>query len=341
MRLVSTNEKNPEFHPQLANPESPERGNAYSPLKGHAIAHSGTVIGLLAIVLWGFMAGLVRLVSESFGVTLGSALIYTVGGILLLVVRKPTPIRRAPRKYLIICGIMFVAYEASISLSIGLASTAAQSVEVSLVNYLWPTLLVLMTAAVSHKRGAVWKALPGAIVATIGVAMAVGGESLNVHEALRNISSNPLPYALAFAGAFIWAIYATVTPKMSDGYDGTTIFFCCVAVVLWLIHFTSGEGLPATAPGIGGYVALAACAASIAGGYACWGYGMLHGSMETLAIGSYATPLFSTASSTVLLGVALGASFWIGVALVVGGTLVNVWLGKPAPSVSVSGESDV
>lgn len=58
---------------------------------------------------------------------------------------------------------------------------------------------------------------------------------------------------------------------------------------------------------------------------------MLHGSMETLAIGSYATPLFSTASSTVLLGVALGASFWIGVALVVGGTLVNVWLGKPAP----------
>ena len=341
MRLVSTNEKNPEFHPQLANPESPERGNAYSPLKGHAIAHSGTVIGLLAIVLWGFMAGLVRLVSESFGATLGSALIYTVGGILLLVVRKPTPIRRAPRKYLIICGIMFVAYEASISLSIGLASTAAQSVEVSLVNYLWPTLLVLMTAAVSHKRGAVWKALPGAIVATIGVAMAVGGESLNVHEALRNISSNPLPYALAFAGAFIWAIYATVTPKMSDGYDGTTIFFCCVAVVLWLIHFTSGEGLPATAPGIGGYVALAACAASIAGGYACWGYGMLHGSMETLAIGSYATPLFSTASSTVLLGVALGASFWMGVALVVGGTLVNVWLGKPAPSVSVSGESDV
>lgn len=341
MRLVSTNEKNPEFHPQLANPESPERGNAYSPLKGHAIAHSGTVIGLLAIVLWGFMAGLVRLVSESFGATLGSALIYTVGGILLLVVRKPTPIRRAPRKYLIICGIMFVAYEASISLSIGLASTAAQSVEVSLVNYLWPTLLVLMTAAVSHKRGAVWKALPGAIVATIGVAMAVGGESLNVHEALRNISSNPLPYALAFAGAFIWAIYATVTPKMSDGYDGTTIFFCCVAVVLWLIHFTSGEGLPATAPGIGGYVALAACAASIAGGYACWGYGMLHGSMETLAIGSYATPLFSTASSTVLLGVALGSSFWIGVALVVGGTLVNVWLGKPAPSVSVSGESDV
>lgn len=223
---------------------------------------------------------------------------------------------------------MFIAYEASISLSIGLATTNAQSVEVSLVNYLWPTLLVLMTAAVSRKHGAVVKAIPGAIVATIGVAMAVGGESLSVQEAVSNIDSNPLPFALALAGAFIWAIYATFTPSLSEGYDGTTIFFCCVAVVLWTIHFASGDGLPATAPGIGGYAALLACAISISGGYACWGYGMLHGNMETLAIGSYATPLFSTASSTVLLGVALGMPFWIGVALVVAGSLINLWFAR-------------
>lgn len=101
------------------------------------------------------MAGLVRLVSESFGATLGSALIYTVGGMLLLIVRRLKPISQVPRKYLVAGGLMFIAYEASISLSIGLATTNAQSVEVSLVNYLWPTLLVLMTAAVSHKRGSV------------------------------------------------------------------------------------------------------------------------------------------------------------------------------------------
>ena len=128
-----------------------------TPLFGHAISHAATLIGLFAIVLWGFMAGLVRLVSESFGATLGSALVYTVGGVMLFIVRRPKPIREAPRKYLIAGGLMFIAYEASISLSIGLATTNAQSVEVSLVNYLWPTLLVLMTAAVSHKRGAVAK----------------------------------------------------------------------------------------------------------------------------------------------------------------------------------------
>lgn len=190
---VNTNQKSPSDsganHPT---------GNSCNPLLGHATSHAATLIGLFAIVLWGFMAGLVRLVSESFGATLGSALIYTVGGVMLFIVRRPKPIREAPCKYLIAGGLMFIAYEASISLSIGLATTNAQSVEVSLVNYLWPTLLVLMTAAVSHKRGAVAKAIPGAVIATIGVAMAVGGESLDMQEAVHNIASNPLPYVLAF-----------------------------------------------------------------------------------------------------------------------------------------------
>lgn len=291
---------------------------------------AGTIIGLLAIVLWGFMAGLVRLVADSFGPTLGSALIYTVGGALLLIVRRPEPPSRAPRRYLLLGGLMFVTYEASISLSIGLASTSAQSVEVSLVNYLWPTLLVLLTAAISRRSGAVWRALPGAAIATVGVAMAVCGDSLDARSMAANIASNPLPFALAFAGALIWSVYAAVTPRMAHGYDGTTVFFCSVAVVLWAIHLASHAGLPAQAPGIGGYAALVACATAIAGGYACWGHGMLHGNMEAMAIGSYATPLFSTASSTLLLGVALGAPFWIGVALVVAGSLLNVWFARRA-----------
>lgn len=300
----------------------------HNPLNGHAISHKGTVVGLSAILLWGFMAGLVRIVADNFGATLGSALIYTVGGVLLLVARRPAPIGKYPHKYLLVGGVMFVLYEASISLAIGLASTSAQSLEVSLVNYLWPTLLVLMTAAFSHKRGAVWRALPGAVIATIGVGLAVGGEDLDVNVALQNIVSNPFPYLMAFVGAFIWASYATVTPSMSNGYDGTTIFFCCVAVTLWIIHFVSRQGLPAQAPSVWGFVAVFACALSIAGGYACWGYGMLHGNMETLALGSYATPILSTASGTVLLGVALGMPFWVGVMLVVAGSLINVWIDK-------------
>ena len=55
-------------------------------------------------------------------------------------------------------------------------------------------------------------------------------------------------------------------------------------------------------------------AAAIGGGYACWGYGILHGSMERLAIASYATPVLSTGASAVLLGLALSLPFWCGAA---------------------------
>lgn len=54
-----------------------------NPLNSHAVSHKGTIIGLSAVLLWGFMAGLVRIVADNFGATLGSALIYTVGVMLV------------------------------------------------------------------------------------------------------------------------------------------------------------------------------------------------------------------------------------------------------------------
>ena len=211
---------------------------------GHVVSARATTIGLMAILLWSFMAGTVRIVSENFGATLGSALIYTVGGILLLMFRRPAPIREFPKKYLIIGGLLFVFYESSISLSLGLASTDASSVEVSLVNYLWPTMMV-------HRKHAVVKVLPGAIVATAGVVLAVGGNSgLDWHAAVQHIAANPLPYALAFVGALAWSVYAVFTPAMSHGVDGTSLFFPCVAVALWIIHFASWQGWPAEPPSL-------------------------------------------------------------------------------------------
>ena len=64
-------------------------------------------------------------------------------------------------------------------------------------------------------------------------------------------------------------------------------------------------------------------AAAIGGGYACWGYGILHGSMERLAIASYATPVLSTGASAVLLGLALSLPFWCGALLVAAGSVLN------------------
>ncbi|KAA8820590.1 hypothetical protein CSQ85_02080 [Bifidobacterium rousetti] len=289
-----------------------------------------TAVGLTAILVWSLMTALVRVVADAFGATLGSAMIYTCGVVLLLVFHRPAPLREYPKRYLLIGGALFVFYESSISLSIGLASTAEQSVEVSLVNYLWPTMMVLLAAAIGrpHRKGAVWRALPGAVVATAGVALAVGGNSgLDPAAALHHVASNPLPYLLAFAGASAWSLYAVITPSMSGGLDGTSVFFPGVAVVLWIIHFTSGQGWPAAMPGPVAWLAVVACAAVIGGGYACWGYGILHGSLRTLAVASYATPVLSVGASSVILGLSLSLPFWLGTVLVVSGSALN-WLAE-------------
>ena len=52
--------------------------------------NSATFLGLLAIVLWGTVVGLIRSVSESFGAIGGAALIYTVGSVCLLYT-SPSP----------------------------------------------------------------------------------------------------------------------------------------------------------------------------------------------------------------------------------------------------------
>lgn len=294
---------------------------------GYVPATRATAVGLLAIAVWSLMTGLVRVVAESFGATLGSALIYTSGAVLLLVFHRPAPLRSYPRRYLIVGGALFVFYESSISLSIGLASTAEQSVEVSLVNYLWPTLMVLLAAAIGRprRRGAVWRALPGAVVATAGVALAVGGNGgLRPEAAVGHIASDPLPYLLAFLGAFAWSLYAVITPAMSGGLDGTSVFFPGVAASLWIIHLASGEGLPASVPGPADWLAVVACAAVIGGGYAFWGYGILHGSLKTLAVASYATPVLSVAASSLILGLSLSLPFWCGALLVVAGSALNL-----------------
>ena len=312
---------------------------------GHVISSRATTVGLCAILLWSMMTGLVRVVADAFGATLGSALIYTVGIVLLMIFRRPAPLREYPRRYLIIGGTLFVFYESAISLSIGLASTAESSVEVSLVNYLWPTTMVLLTAAVfptvarkktsatstaqskPSRLRSVIRVLPGAIVATTGVVLAVGGNNgLDWGLAAGHIAANPLPYLLAFAGSTAWSVYAVFTPSMAHGEDGTSLFFPLVAVALWVIHFASGQGWPSVMPPIWAWLALLGAAASIAGGYACWGYGILHGSMRTLAMASYATPVLSTAASAVLLGLALSLPFWCGALLVATGSIINWWI---------------
>ena len=282
-----------------------------------------TLIGLLAVVLWSSIVGLIRGVSGHFGATGGAALIYTVASVLLWFSVGPVRWKVLPRAYLVWGSLLFVSYEVCLSLSIGYANTGRQAIEVGMVNYLWPTFTMLAAILFNGQRANAW-IVPGVAMAILGVCAVLGGDvGLDVASMANNIRDNPLSYGLAFAGAIIWAGYCAVTARIAQGKNAVTLFFILTALVLWGKYlFTGGETMAFSVAGLV-YLVLAACAMGF--GYAAWNVGILHGNVTVLAGASYFIPVLSAALAAALLRAPLSFAFWKGAAMVVAGSIL-CWL---------------
>ncbi|MDU3898560.1 MAG: aromatic amino acid DMT transporter YddG, partial [Enterobacter sp.] len=183
-----------------------------------------TLIGLVAILLWSTMVGLIRSVSEGLGPVGGAAMIYTVSGLLCLATVGFPDIKRFSKGYLTAGSVLFVSYEMCLALSLGFAATRSQAIEVGMVNYLWPSLTIVFAIFFNGQKSTLW-VIPGLAISLLGVGWVLGGENgLHVHDIMQNIVSSPLSYGLAFAGAFIWAAYCTVTSRYARGQNGITLF---------------------------------------------------------------------------------------------------------------------
>lgn len=258
-----------------------------------------TLIGLIAIVLWSTIVGLIRSVSGYLGATGGAAMIYTLASVFLLLSVGWVRLREFPRRYLLWGSILFVCYELCLALSIGYAHNSQQAIEVGMVNYLWPT-FTIVAAILFNGQKTNWLIAPGLFLSMMGISWILGGEhGLNLHSIWLNVQSNPLSYGLAFTGALIWAGYSTLTARIAQGKNGITLFFMLTAGVLWIKYLGQGaQEMVFTIPALV-YLLLAAIAMGF--GYAAWNVGILHGNVTILAGASYFIPVLSAALSSFLL----------------------------------------
>lgn len=109
-----------------------------------------------------------------------------------------------------------------------------------------------------------------------------------------------------------WAAYSVITPRISRGHDGLTLFITGTAIALWAVHAMAGS-VPDRLPGVTAYVVLVAATVAIGAGYGCWNIGILRGNLIVLASASYVTPVFSSIIAALTLGAALTGTFWRGV----------------------------
>lgn len=286
-------------------------------------ANKATSIGLIAIVLWSAIVGLIRSVSEGLGAIGGAAMIYSLASLVLLLTLGFPKVKTFPRAYLLIGSLLFVCYELCLSLSLGFATTRTQAIEVGMVNYLWPAMTILLSTIVTRQRCSLL-IIPGMLASIAGIGLVLAGDqAFSFSEIAANVASNPLSYGLAFSGAVIWAIYCVVTKKSANGSNGITLFFILTALTLWLKFFAAPQPEMVFTLRLGVNLLLAAMAMGF--GYAAWNVGILHGNVTVLATASYFIPVISAMLAAVMLNASLSVGFWQGAALVSLGSLLCWW----------------
>jgi drug/metabolite transporter (DMT)-like permease len=292
-----------------------------------------TLAGCLAILIWSTTVGFVRNVAEQLGAIGGAAMIYSVSSLFLLIFIGAPRFKDLSLKYLLIGGALFVSYEICLSLALGMANNRIQAVEMGVINYLWPSLVVLLAVCTSKKP--VDKRLYAAIALSFfGVAWTVSGDGgISISQLAKNIATNPVSYSMALMGAFIWAFYCNITKRLANGKNAITWFFIATAITLWITYFMSNE--PAIVFTSGAAIDLLITGVAMGSGYALWNIGIIGGNMMLLATLSYFTPLFSTFFSALILNIELTATFWQGVVMVTIASLLCWWFTREKPSETI------
>ena len=279
-----------------------------------------TFYGVIAILLWSSVTALIRDLSELFSPIAGAAMMYSISAIFLMSVMGVPKIKDYPIRYVLIGGSLFVTYEICLALSLGMANSRLQAMEMSIINYLWPALTILLSVLVSPKKVNIL-VYPSILIAFTGVGWCIAGDQgISINTLMNNISDNPITYLMAFSAAFIWAFYCVITKKISNGKNAIVLFFAATAITLWVKYFFSNESslhftLPST-------LTLIISGIVIGTGYALWNQAVIGGNIILLGTISYFTPVFSTLFASVYLSISLTSSFWKGVALVTLGSLI-------------------
>ncbi|ENM5779205.1 aromatic amino acid DMT transporter YddG [Vibrio mimicus] len=293
-------------------------------MKQQFINHKHTLYGIAAILLWGSLMALTRRVAEEFSPIGGAALIYTVSTLFLLFTMGVPRLKAGSARYVLIGGALFVSYEICLALALGMANDRLQAIEMSVINYLWPALTVLIAVLLSKRSVSFW-VYPSVGLAFLGVAWTIVAEQgISAADLMARIATNPAVYSMAFIGAFIWAIYCNVTQRLAQGQNAIVLFFAATASVLWMQYALSDE--PALSFTWSNVSTLLLTGVVMGSGYALWNVAILRGNMLLLATLSYFTPVISTLFSSLILGVVLGLSFWQGVVMVTLGSLICWWV---------------
>jgi len=262
---------------------------------------TATVIGGGAVLLWATLALLTDLTGRvpPFQLMAMSFAVAFVTVVVVWLARGERPLghlRQPPLAWVLGVGGLFGYH-----FFYFLALRNAPPVEAGLIAYLWPLLIVLMSALLPGMRLGWWH-IGGAVAGLAGTVLLVtdGG-------GLQFKSEFALGYGGAVVCALTWSSYSVLSRRMAHvptdavgGFCGATAVFGLVAHLIFEQTVWPGDLVQwaaVVALGLG----------PVGAAFFLWDYGVKRGDIRVLGAASYAAPLLST---LLLVGFGRGQASW-------------------------------
>ncbi|WP_299648070.1 DMT family transporter [uncultured Tateyamaria sp.] len=275
---------------------------------------TATLIGFVAVLLWGVLA-LLTVGSAPTPPFLLNALCFAIGGTLGLIWTAASgglgQLRTVPLHVYLIGTLGLFGYHALYFSALRLAPAA----EASLIAYLWPLLIVLLSGLLPRESLRAGHVI-GALVGFAGAALIVTGGA-------AGFDPSAMPgYLLAMACAVTWSSYSVLSRRFGTVPTASVAVFCIASAVLSVpLHLLLEETVwPIGTVGWTSAVLLGLGPVGLA--FYVWDIGVKRGDIQILGTASYAAPLLST---LVLIVAGVAAPSWslaMAAILITGGALL-------------------
>ena len=283
-----------------------------------------TGYGAIAIFIWASVSVLTYITGETppFQLVAMSFLIATLVGVVMIIIQGMDPrLRRLNmRATLLGVGGLFGYH-----FFFFLALRHAPVLEASLVNYLWPLLIVLFSAllpAVHQKGGLRWWHLSGAFLGFSGAALILFADADKGAGGGSFAGNHWFGYLAALIAAFIWSSYSVASRLFADVPTQAVTIYCFLTMIgATIAHLTFETTIwPATN---GAWLAVLLLGLGPVGGaFYFWDAGMKRGDVRLLGVLSYFVPLLSMLL-LIMAGISSpGPLIWIAAALIISGAVL-------------------
>lgn len=287
-----------------------------------------TFLGLFSVLIWGPALPLMRLASDEIGAVGYIAIVFTISaicGIAYNLYRKnpvlTAVVIRNPIFYL--RWILFVSYVVGCVWAVNLVSPSNLPL-VILLNYLWPTAVIVCSVLVRSIRVTHPAAfILGSLIVIASLTFEVAGPEIFTSHTVFS-PDDLLAFVIIFVNAVAWGFYSAISRKYGhETGSGSVIPLFQLTFALGLpVYFMSDALMPwEISPFLFAGIAVLGILFFIA--HQSWNYGMQHGNVVVLSLCADFIPWLSLFAAHLFLGSQITTSTIIAAITLVIGAIIT------------------